>query len=394
METLKIYYGVNELGEGHAFRATVISERLLDRGHELSFFTSHPKIKENFGDICEVYKCTPVRWYESSKGIDSLMSILNIFLPLPSYDYENRSYKNGSNSMHIKRSAMHEEIRRYYDIRKFAKEVLPDKIITDADPNLIRWALRRGMTPEDIYLITNETRPYYNLKELLTLYPLQRLTEKYIRESTIIVPDLEPPYTMCELNLIGTAGDYDSIYFVGPYAELDTMEPADKGFIYFSINGPYGTRALLENRFLPILEKFAEETKCEVVVSLGDPRRKEEHKGTISKYGWLTNEERKRCMREAHIIMHSGSHGNCMETILNGKVCIAIPTQAEQRGQAKKIEMLHCGEMAENPNELVKKVEAIEDDYDSYASVTKKLRAKAKEMNGVERTLEIIEKDN
>jgi len=40
MESLDILYEVNELGSGHAFRARVVAEELLKRGHTVTFFTS------------------------------------------------------------------------------------------------------------------------------------------------------------------------------------------------------------------------------------------------------------------------------------------------------------------------------------------------------------------
>jgi len=382
---MEIYYAVNEIGDGHAFRASKVAERLIERGHTVTFFTSHPTIKERFDDRCDICECAPLWWYEDRNGINDILSILNVFVPLPAYDYEKNLM---CPEMYLKKSVFSQVMARYYDIRNYANEKKPDKVLTEGDPIMARWALRRDI---ETIGIANHTRPYYTFWQKLILHPLQWFIERnYIRKTKIIVPDFKMPYTICEYNLRGVIGERDDLEFVGPYVQGDGT-PHDEDLIYFSINGPYGTRTKLEKKFLPVLENFVEKTGYELIVSLGNPRRKEEHYGSIKKYGWLSNDERKRCMRDAHIIIHSGSHNTTMETVVNGKVSMCIPTQPEQRGQAKKIEWLGCGKAVEKPRKLIAALREIEDDYDFYKTNAEELMHLASGMNGVERTVKIIE---
>ncbi len=385
---MEIYYAVGELGNGHAYRTSRVAEKLLERGHTITFFTSHPMIKEKFGDSCKIHECQSIGWYEDRSGINIILSILNMFLSLPAYDFSDSRYPK----MCLREGIATQAMSRYYDIRKYANDVKPDNVVSDGDLAMLRWAQRRDIEP---IFITNQTRPHYNLREQLLLQPAQWLIEKnYIENSKIVIPDFEMPNTICEFNFRGIIGIRDDLDFVGPYMQTSKAPngtPRDGGFIYFSIHGPYGTRARLENKFLPMLEKFAGEAGYELIVSLGDKNRRSEERGSIRLYGWLSNEERVRCMREAHIIIHSASHMTTMETIVNGKPSICIPTQPEQRGQAKKLEKLGCSIAVDKPKKLAESIIKMEDSYDFYKTHIEELMDLTKNANGVKRTVEIIE---
>jgi len=384
METLNVYYAVNELGNGHAYRTIKVSEQLIERGHTVTFFTSHPAIQRRFGDSCKIYKCPPVSWYEDRNGINVPLSVLNIFFPMTAYDYE-------SNRWYIKSSSASKTMSRYYDIRSFARKERPDVVVTDGDLLMARWAQRRGIRTVNI---TNETRPYYNLIEQLFLQPGQYIAEQKFKSSKILVPDIKKPYTICELNLRGMlradtdtgAGIGADIELVGSYFRTNE-KPRDENFIYFSISGSFGTRNKLENRFLPELYDFG----CEVVASLGDEKRSATQRGSVAKHGWLNSDERIRCMRDASIIIHSASHNTSMETLSYGKPSVCIPTQPEQRGNAKKLELLGCAVVVEDPKRLKDAIRKIGDDYDFYRSHAEKIGRMVNSADGVARTVEIIE---
>jgi len=96
-------------------------------------------------------------------------------------------------------------------------------------------------------------------------------------------------------------------------------------------------------------------------------------------------------MLEPHLVISSGSHTTAMEAISNGKINICAHTQPEQHGNANKIDWLGIGKAVDKPKKLIEALMEIEDNYDFYKSNVEKLMPVAGSMNGVERTVEIIE---
>jgi len=236
METNEFFIAVYETGGGHYFRASKLAEALLERGHTVTFFTSHPEIKERFSDRCEVYECTPVRWYEDRTGINPILSAANKFFPLLTYDFY-----NPRRPLYWKKSVFSQVMSRYFNIRKYANyhmrkyRVKPKMVISESDPIMCRFAQRHDL---DLIFIANALRPYYNLLEKFLFQLDQRIIEiNYLKELDIAAPDFEMPYTICEYNLRGTIGVNPNLECVGPYVKAEGT-PRDKDFIYFSINGP------------------------------------------------------------------------------------------------------------------------------------------------------------
>jgi UDP-N-acetylglucosamine--N-acetylmuramyl-(pentapeptide) pyrophosphoryl-undecaprenol N-acetylglucosamine transferase len=368
----------SELGLGHVSRIIPLGKKLLENGHDLYFFSggkAHALLQKEF---CNVYSCTPVAWYENASGIVASASLINILLPLPIFNRE-------KNKFAIKPSTAMETVHRYYDLRKPILKIKPDLLVADGDLHALRMASRWNLP--SVY-IANMIRPSYGFSAFLN--PGERFVERYVKTCRkIIIPDNPPPYTISEYNL----GDLDSIgisqkvEFVGSF--LDTTHTQGLAeHVFAPISGPYGTRAKLTQMILPVLEEL--ETKS--IVSLGTPNKKiTAKKGNCEIHAWLSTQKRQECMKNAKLIVFSGGHRTCFETVKYAKPSICIPTQPEQRGNAAKLQKLNCSISVKNKQELEAAVQKIEEETKLFKQNVITLNRVSNKLKGLNRAVEIIE---
>ena len=375
---MRLLYACSELGLGHASRAIALGKRLQQHGHEIYFFSggrAYELLKKEFQNVHPV---TPVAWYENSSGIVTSASLLNILFPLPVYNSD-------QNRFEIKTSSAMETIHRYYDLRRSLREIAPDALIADGDINALRLA-QRWKIPH--FYITNVVRPSYGFSSLLN--PGERLTERYVKACTrIIIPDNMPPYTVCEYNI----GDLDSVgvgnktEFVGSFFDISPTDVSEK-HVFAPISGPFGTRAKLVKMLLPAFEKLG----VKAIISLGVPGKlKTVENGNCEIHSWLTSQERQEVMRTASMVVFSGGHITCFETIKYAKPSICIPTQPEQLANAAKLQDLGCSIVAKNRNQLAHAVREIEAKHEQFRTKVEALNRFSNKFNGLKRAVEIIE---
>ncbi len=368
----------SELGLGHVSRIIPLGKKLQEKGHELFFFSggkAYELLREEFRNV---YPCTPVAWYENASGIVASASLVNILFPLPVFNHE-------KNKFTTKSSTAMETVHRYYDLRRHIRKIKPDLVVADGDLHALRMASRWHFPA--VY-IANLIRPSYGFSAFLN--PGERFTERYVKTcQKIIVPDNPPPYTISEYNL----GDLDSIgisektEFVGSFLDT-TYTQGSEEHIYAPISGPYGTRAKLTQMILPVLEEI--ETKS--IISLGTPSKKTTaKKGNCEIHAWLSAQEREEAMKNAKLIVFSGGHMSCFETVKYAKPSICIPTQPEQMGNAAKLQKLNCSISVRNMRELKAAVQKIEEEHQLFRRSAKTLNAFSNKFKGLERAAEIIE---
>ena len=225
-------------------------------------------------------------------------------------------------------------MHRYYDLRRDILKIKPDLIVSDGDIHALRLA-NRWKIPS-VY-ITNMIRPSYGFSAALN--PGERFTERYVKNcSKIIIPDNPPPYTVCEYNIgdLDKMGLKEKVEFVGSFLDTTPMKGSEE-HIFAPISGPFGTRAKLTQIIIPVLE----ELKTKSIISLGMPGKKiTAKKGNCEIHTWLSSQERQECMENSELVIFSGGHITCFETIKYEKPSICIPTQPEQMGNAAKLQNL------------------------------------------------------
>jgi len=329
-------------------------------------------------EFSNVYKCTPISWYENAYGIITSASLVNLILPLPLFNFE-------TNRLEIKNSNAWETIHRYYDLRENIHGLAPDMLIADGDINALRLAQRWGFP--SVY-IANMIRPSYGFSAFLN--PGERLVERYVKKcSKIIIPDNPPPYTISEYSVgnIDNMGLDGKVEYVGSFVDTTPIE-GSKEHIFVPISGPPGTRAKMLKTLLPVLKKI--KTKC--IVSLGTPGKKVSTKiGNCELHNWLSTEERAQYMRNAKFVIFSGGHATCFETVKYAKPSICIPTQPEQLGNAAKLRDMNCSIMIKNRKQLEKAVARMEVEQKSFDRSMLALNKFSNRFRGLDRAQTIIE---
>ncbi len=378
MFIMRFLFSCSELGLGHVSRVILLGKRLEEKGHELFFLSGGKAFKLMQKEFENVYPCTPVAWYENARGVIISASLLNILTPLPYFDYEKKELK-------IKNSSATETIYRYYDLRKYILRAKPDLIISDGDIHALRLA-HRWKVPS--MYVTNIIRPSCGFSSFLT--PGERFVERYVKKcAKIIVPDNSEPYAICEHNL----GDLDEmrikdrVEFVGSFIDMTPVKGAEE-HIFAPISGPLGTRARLAQMIIPVLEKL--ETK--MIVSLGEPGEKIVKKvGNHEIYTWLSRKERQECMRNAKLVVFSGGHTTCFETIKYTKPSVCVPTQPEQKGNAMKMQELECSIAVKDKKELKQGIQEIEERSEFYKGNVKMLNDLSGKFKGLDQAVAVIE---
>ena len=319
----------SELGLGHVSRIIPLGKKLQENGHELHFFSGGKAYELLQKEFKNVYQCTPVAWYENASGIVTSASLINILFPLPVFNHEKTKFN-------VKTSIAMETMNRYYDLRKPIKKIKPDLIVADGDLHALRMASRWKFPA--VY-IANLIRPSYGFSAFLN--PGERFVERYVKTCLkIIIPDNPPPYTISESNLgnLDSIGIKDKTEFAGSFLDT-TYTQGHAEHVFAPISGPYGTRAKLTQMILPVLEKL--ETKS--ILSLGTPGKKTTaKKGNCKIRAWLSTQERQEAMKNAKLIIFSGGHMSCFETVKYEKPSFCFPTQREQMGYAAKLQHLNC----------------------------------------------------
>ena len=375
---MRLLYSCSELGLGHASRTAALGKRLERNGHEVFFFSggkAYQLLKKEFKNV---YSCTPVAWYENAHGIVTSASLINILFPLPCFNYERRAFE-------IKNSNAMETAHRYYDLRRHIKKIKPDLIVSDGDIHALRLA-HRWKFP--VVYITNLIRPSYGFSPILN--PGERFTERYVKQcSKIIIPDNPPPYTVCEYNLgdLDRMGIGEKVEFVGGFVDNRPVKGSEE-HIFAPISGPFGTRTKLMQMIIPVLKGL--ETKS--IISLGLPGEKNTAKiGNCEIHTWLHPQERQECMRNARLIVFSGGHITCFETIKYAKPSICVPTQPEQLGNAAKLQKLGCSTLAKSSEQLRLAVQRIEEKKQLFKSNVEMLNRFSNKFKGLGRAVGIIE---
>jgi len=375
---MKLLYACSELGLGHAARTAALGKRLEQNGHEVHFFSGGKAYQLLRKEFTNVYPVAPIAWYENTSGIVTSASLINILFPLPYFNSE-------TGKLQIKNSNAMETIHRYYDLRQNINKIKPELLIADGDLNALRLAQRWKI--QSAY-ITNLIRPSYGFSQLLN--PGERITERYVKKSDkIIIPDNPLPYTICEYNLgnLQNVGIADKTEFVGSFFDTSPTKSSEQ-HIFAPVSGPFGTRAKLLKMLIPTFKELGVKS----VISLGViGERKTVKLGNCTVHSWLSSQERVECMRNAKLVVFSGGHITCFETVKYAKPSVCIPTQPEQLANAAKLQNLGCSKIARTKAQLKAAIREIEEKSQFFKTSVEKLNSFSNKFNGLNRAVEIIE---
>jgi UDP-N-acetylglucosamine--N-acetylmuramyl-(pentapeptide) pyrophosphoryl-undecaprenol N-acetylglucosamine transferase len=375
---MRLLYSCSELGLGHASRTLALGKRLEKRGHELFFFTGGRAFQLLQLEFKNVYPATPVAWYENSHGIITTASLVNIMFPLPVFNSEKSKFE-------IKSSSSMETTHRYYDLRHHLKEIKPDIIVSDGDIHALRLADRWHFP--SVY-ITNLIRPTFGFSSFLN--PGERFTERYVKScNKIIIPDNPPPFTISEYNIgdLDHIGIKDKVEFVGSFVDTKLVKGSET-HVFAPISGPIGTRARLTQMLIPALKELGVES----VVSLGVMgEKKTVNLGNCTVHSWLSTQERQEYMQNAKLVVFSGGHITCFETVKYAKPSVCVPTQPEQLGNGMKLQKMNCSIVARNKQQVKRALRMIEEQVTLFRNRVERLNEISNKFNGLSRAVELIE---
>jgi UDP-N-acetylglucosamine--N-acetylmuramyl-(pentapeptide) pyrophosphoryl-undecaprenol N-acetylglucosamine transferase len=375
---MRLLYSCSELGLGHASRTLALGKRLEKRGHELFFFTGGRAFQLLQLEFKNVYPATPVAWYENSHGIITTASLVNILFPLPVFNSEKSKFE-------IKSSSSMETTHRYYDLRRHVKEIKPDLIVSDGDIHALRMADRWHFP--SVY-ITNLIRPTFGFSSFLN--PGERFTERYVKScNKIIIPDNPPPFTISEYNIgdLDHIGVKDKVEFVGSFVDTKLVKGSET-HVFAPISGPIGTRARLTQMLIPALKELGVES----VVSLGVMgEKKTVNLGNCTVHSWLSTQERQEYMQNAKLVVFSGGHITCFETVKYAKPSVCVPTQPEQLGNGMKLQKMNCSIVARNKQQVKRALRMIEEQVTLFRNRVERLNEISNKFNGLSRAVELIE---
>jgi UDP:flavonoid glycosyltransferase YjiC (YdhE family) len=158
--------------------------------------------------------------------------------------------------------------------------------------------------------------------------------------------------------------------------------------IFAPISGPFGTRAKLTQTIIPVLKKL----EAKSIVSLGEPGKKISKKiRNCEIHTWLSREERQEHMKNARLILFSGGHATCFETIRYSKPSVCIPTQPEQMGNARKLQEMKCSILAINVKQFADALTEMEKKIELYKRNAEELNKYSSKFSGLSRAVEAIE---
>jgi UDP:flavonoid glycosyltransferase YjiC (YdhE family) len=167
-----------------------------------------------------------------------------------------------------------------------------------------------------------------------------------------------------------------------------TPTEGSEKYVFAPISGPPGTRAKLTGIVTAVFKNL--ETKS--IISLGVLGKKISKKvGNCEIHTWLSPQERQEYMKNSKLIVFSGGHGTCLETIKYVKPSICIPTQSEQMGNARKLQDMNCSIVAGNREQLRLAIQKIADREQFYKNNVKTLNQHSNELKGLENAVEVIE---
>jgi uncharacterized protein (TIGR00661 family) len=181
----------------------------------------------------------------------------------------------------------------------------------------------------------------------------------------ILIPDLPYPYTISFKNLIIPKIFKKKVKFIGPiipikYNDLPEEKVIKKELnlndskiiVYAAISGPKKERIFLIKRLMDIFQDFPE--RYEIIISKGNPKGNFCLKkiGKVKVYEWIDEETQFKLFKASDVIIGRAGHGIIMKALAYKKpiITIPIPGQAEQYGNAERIEYLKIGKMIAQEN--------------------------------------------
>ncbi|NWG09644.1 MAG: hypothetical protein HXX80_04985 [Nitrososphaerales archaeon] len=379
----RVYMPVFGSGLGHASRMLLIARSLEKDGIEVKFSSSFEAVDylKNSGFRCNSVPLVDIKWDE--KGEVSILDTLMEALP---------ALKNFTQQLTLEIDHM----------RSFS----PNLVVSDSRLSAV---LAAKLLELPSLIILNQLRILLPGKEKRPKSFLEDASAELLGKlwsfcENIILPDLPPPYTISERNLLGVRSTKKKVRYVGfmvprptiPEGVLEKITKElniDKGkpTVFAQISGPAMTKKGVLEALLGTASRYGE--KYNLILSEGSPGGNTEpirFRGGWY-YEWCPVKDELFAL--ADVIITRGGHSTIAQSILFGKPMILIPiiNHSEQTSNARKVSKLGIGVSMDQrhltPENLEESVSLMVED--GYKKKAERLRSIARNFDGVENTVKI-----
>jgi len=357
------------IGLGHITRVYPIAQELNRRGTETVFSTYLDGLVYAKRKQLPTFEAVPINFQVKSDG---------------TIDFKMTAATSGF-SLGIRTF-----LRQVTKEIQFLKQFRPDVVVSDSRASSLVAA---KMLKIPVVLILNQfrveiiRRPTARKLSLLDrlFFFIANIGWLFIRTAiqlvwggsrVILIPDLPPPYTICQGNLAIPRRLNGKVKLIGPITENHTDPPdeqarikrklglnPDRPLVYAAVSGPRVERGVLAKILDQVLPEIAEQ--FQVVLSRGEPdgeRGLRMEKG-VRVFGWIDNQDD--FIRASDLVVSRAGHGTIMKALVYGKplVLIPIPDHTEQYANAKRATYLNVAQMIDqnslNANTLGSAIQSV-----------------------------------
>jgi uncharacterized protein (TIGR00661 family) len=339
---LRIYFGVNGIGLGHAGRCVPIAEKLVEQGAEVLFSTYREAIKYIEQTGFPLIEAPAIGFAVKPDGtVDFRQTVANPGPILASF-------------------TLTEQVEKEI---KFIRAFKPDVVVSDSRVSPLLAAKALGVPDvcilNQFQIIIPRSSRLLRLAKLVDTGALAMIGKLWTSGAThLMIPDFPPPYVLSAGNLNIPLSYQKRVKLIGPILsvhpdDLPSKEElrknlgidADSKLVYMPISGPADERAYITDLLRQIVMGLPDD--YEIVMSLGYPDSAMEpvHERNVHIYGWVPN--RFEYLKACDLVVSRAGHGTLTQGICYGKPMVLIPTPShtEQVNNALRVKDLGIAEV-------------------------------------------------
>jgi len=339
------------IGLGHITRTRPIAEELSQRGIETVFSTYLDGLEFAKHEHLPTYEAVPINFKVTSDG---------------TIDFKLTAATSGF-SLGIRRF-----LRQVVREIQYMKHFRPDVVFSDSRASsllaarLLRIPVVLMLNQFRVEIIRRPSsrrlslfdRLFFFIANIGWLFIRTTIGLVWGRSQVILIPDLPPPYTICQGNL-GIPKRYNKkVRLIGPIVDNHNHQSIEqdrihsqlgldsgKPLVYAAVSGPRVERNILARILLDSLQRMSEHYN--VVLSRGEPsgNRSPRLVSGVRIYDWIENQDD--FISASDVIVSRAGHGIMMKSLVYGKpmVLIPIPDHTEQYSNARRAIFLHVAGM-------------------------------------------------
>ncbi len=373
---MKIYFGVNGIGRGHAMRSFRLAERLSEMGFEvyMSSYGDGYKTLQTLNSstqCCHIIKLDGYTYAWASKRLDWKKTVLKgIFSSRALFKH----FLNELNNIYV---------------------IDPDIVVSDSR---ISTCLASMFHNKKYLLISNQLSVFHTNDILKYLI---RILFRYLwgQPQRIFVTDLPPPYTISFVNSASLENLFNKTEYVGLLIDTSNLELKGDGVkdidVLFIVSAPSGDR---ESFYLDTLKVANELGKKGYQVTIIGHGSRVGNLGSVSIEGWVENSLD--YLSRSKLVVLRGGQTAILESILNvvPMLVVPAPNQTEQEGNAISVSRLGIGSYIpytsyyKKPSETVLKIEDMLSKIDGYRHNLRRIREVLINIKGIDMIIEFIKK--